>query len=602
MNRPWYRWFAFAACFAVLLGALGWMTVTLLHFEQEQSAMLRQAQLEERVRLALWRMDSALTALIVEESARPASAYQTPPHGGSPVSTALQNFPSPGIRLRFQREPDGSLTSPQVPLSPAQPTSHGQDLSLRLKAVRSLLDQTATAAAFHEPASMKGPHQEMTRVPANNWDVLMRESAVAPGPIEAPGHDVSSTRALDTDQRLLNSNELQSRANVFQQATQQAAANSALLPDTGPSAREAGALVFKALWLNGEIVLARRAFTPAGPVVQGVWLDWPHLRGSLLDSIRDLFPNAELRPTTPTTAGDAGRRFATMPVELVPRPEPESTVGSPSPLQLSLGLAWAGILLAAAAVATLLHGTISLSERRAAFVSAVTHELRTPLTTFKLYSEMLAEDMVTDPAQRKNYLTTLTTEATRLSHLVENVLAYARLERGPARPPSDHLTVRALIDRLAPRLAARAKQADLILVTDTNTPAATAKLAIDVSAVEQILFNLVDNACKYAGPDATEKRLHVEVMPAPDDARFATLRLRDHGPGLSKEAARRLFQPFSRSSSAAARGVPGVGLGLALSQRLSRSLGGRLSHDPTITDGAAFLLRLPLASSSEHKA
>ena len=48
------------------------------------------------------------------------------------------------------------------------------------------------------------------------------------------------------------------------------------------------------------------------------------------------------------------------------------------------------------------------------------------------------------------------------------------------------------------------EQADLILVTDTNTPAATAKLAIDVSAVEQILFNLVDNACKYAGPDATE--------------------------------------------------------------------------------------------------
>lgn len=75
-----------------------------------------------------------------------------------------------------------------------------------------------------------------------------------------------------------------------------------------------------------------------------------------------------------------------------------------------------------------------------------------------------------------------------------------------------------------------------------------------------------------------------------------------HPPGLSKEAARRLFQPFSRSSSAAARGVPGVGLGLALSQRLSRSLGGRLSHDPTITDGAAFLLRLPLASFSEHKA
>lgn len=93
--------------------------------------------------------------------------------------------------------------------------------------------------------------------------------------------------------------------------------------------------------------------------------------------------------------------------------------------------------------------------------------------------------------------------------------------RDDAESPKVLLTVRALIDRLAPRLAARAERADLIRVTNTNTPAATAKLAIDVSAVEQILFNLVDNACKYAGPDATEKRLHVEVMPAPDDARFA---------------------------------------------------------------------------------
>ena len=80
--------------------------------------------------------------------------------------------------------------------------------------------------------------------------------------------------------------------------------------------------------------------------------------------------------------------------------------------------------------------------------------------------------------------------------------------RDDAESPKVLLTVRALIDRLAPRLAARAEQADLKLITDTNAPAATAKLAIDVSAVEQILFNLVDNACKYAGPDATEKRHH----------------------------------------------------------------------------------------------
>ena len=300
------------------------------------------------------------------------------------------------------------------------------------------------------------------------------------------------------------------------------------------------------------------------------------------------------RGLPPGADGDAGRRLATVPVELVPGAAPESHARPRSPLRLSLGLAWAGVLLAAAAAAALLHGTLALSERRAAFVSAVTHELRTPLTTFKLYSEMLAEDMVSEPAQRKKYLATLTAEAGRLGHLVENVLAYAQLERGRARQHREQLSVRALLERLAPRLAERAEQAGLNLALDTTAPAADATLEIDVAAVEQILFNLVDNACKYAGPEAADRPIHLEVLPAPDPARFAALRVRDHGPGLSEEAARRLFQPFSRSAAAAARGVPGVGLGLALSRRLSRSLGGSLAHDPDVTDGAAFILRLPL--------
>jgi signal transduction histidine kinase len=593
MTRPWHRWLIFAACLAILLGALGWMTGTLLRFERDRAEMLRQAHLEERVRLALWRMDSALAALIVEESARPAGAYEAAPSGAQPP-------PSLGIRLHFQREPDGTLTSPQVPEAAPhtsdsvvnQPPGSGLEFRERLEAVRSLLERRAARAA--RPATGTGSPPGIAPGFATNWDVLMQESAATPGPIATLNQGAGARATPVADQQLLNTLELQSRANVFQQATQQAAANATRVPLVAASASDAGALVFKALWLDGELVLTRRAPSSAGPVVQGVWLDWPHLRAALLASIHDLLPMADLRPISSPAAGDAGRRFATVPVELVPGDAADALASPRSPLRLSLVFAWAGVLLAAAAAGALLHGTLALSERRAAFVSAVTHELRTPLTTFKLYSEMLAEDMVTEPAQRKKYLATLTAEAARLAHLVENVLAYARLERGQARQSRDHLTVRELVERLAPRLAERAEQAGLDLATDTPAPAADARLEIDVAAVEQILFNLVDNASKYAGPEAADRSIHLECLPTPGPSRFATLRVRDHGPGLSREAARRLFQPFSRSAAAAARGVPGVGLGLALSRRLTRSLGGSLSHDPTITDGAAFLLRLPL--------
>ena len=289
-------------------------------------------------------------------------------------------------------------------------------------------------------------------------------------------------------------------------------------------------------------------------------------------------------------------RLAFMPVKLVT----PSLVFAPlpfwSPLRLPLAVAWACVLLAGLAVAILLHGTVSLSERRAAFVSAVTHELRTPLTTFKMYSEMLAEDMVPDPARRKQYLQTLCSEANRLGHLVENVLAYARLERGSARNRVERVRLSDLIERVKPRLVQRAEQAGMDLDVDGEENALATVVHVDVSAVEQILFNLVDNACKYAAPGAAEKIIHLEALP---NGKFAMLRVRDHGQGISEQGARTLFQPFSKSAHEAAHSAPGVGLGLALCRRLSRSMGGDLRLDRLVKGGACFVLTLPITQSEQ---
>ena len=107
----------------------------------------------------------------------------------------------------------------------------------------------------------------------------------------------------------------------------------------------------------------------------------------------------------------------------------------------ALLIGWGGAFLAVAAAAALLHGVMTLSERRAAFVSSVTHELRTPLTTFRMYAEMLANGMVPDAARRQEYYETLQRESERLTLLVENVLAYARLERGRKPQGQDRVTV-----------------------------------------------------------------------------------------------------------------------------------------------------------------
>jgi signal transduction histidine kinase len=108
--------------------------------------------------------------------------------------------------------------------------------------------------------------------------------------------------------------------------------------------------------------------------------------------------------------------------------------------------------------------------------------------------------------------------------------------------------------------------------------------------VEQVIVNLVDNACKYARPSDPAT---IEVAVSGDGA-CARVRVRDHGPGLSETARRRLFRPFSKSDREAADSAPGLGLGLALCRDLARAQGGDLTLDEGVGGGAAFVLTLPL--------
>ena len=266
-----------------------------------------------------------------------------------------------------------------------------------------------------------------------------------------------------------------------------------------------------------------------------------------------------------------------------------SIAGTKSVIPLSLLAAWGSLSLAALASALLLHGVLRLSERRAAFVSAVTHELRTPLTTFRMYSEMLAEGMV-PPDKQRQYATTLKVQADRLSYLVENVLQFAKLERGPAKIANESLTVGELLARFISRLEERAADGHMQLVVDVPQPISQHALATQPAAIEQILFNLVDNACKYAQA-SNDKRIVLSVKHLANRLQFC---VQDFGPGVSPSDRKRMFQPFHQSKTATANAVPGVGLGLALCSRMAASVGGRLLHKDCPC-GALFELELPSA-------
>ncbi|MCL5098306.1 MAG: HAMP domain-containing histidine kinase [Candidatus Omnitrophica bacterium] len=641
MNRPLHVWTVFALCSAVLLGVMGWVSYTTLRLERLQLEAARQAELEERARLALWRMDSWLAPLIIGESARPAAAYETfqetlrdnakgDARGkpGKPLAPSpMFGYASSNILLHFQLFPGGRLTSPQAPdrnqlelperayVYPGQVEAAAQ----RLAAFRKVLDQPAPAGADASSSPGKSlpsfSSTAQTALEGNNRDLLVRQTElpltnipVAALPtvqmnqqqaLNAPAQMSQPAARMAQVQEFRNQAEFNFRANTFQQAQQRLSLDNMSPPPLTPQSPaplqpKAGEsqVMFKALWLGDALVLARRIDHGKSFVIQGCWLNWTNVQTDLLVSIKDLFPAARLLPLRDTNGERNARMLATLPVKLLTGPVATKPLPGWTLLRFSLLIAWVCVLVAGLAVAMLLQGALSLSERRASFVSAVTHELRTPLTTFKMYSEMLAGDMVPDAARRKLYLNTLCLEADRLGHLVENVLAYARLERGSARSRVERIPLIELVKRVKPRLAQRAEQAGMALVEELGEAARETLVRVDAAAVEQILFNLVDNACKYAAPSATCKTIHLEALP--EQGGFAMLRVRDHGPGISAEAARRLFKPFSKSAQQAAQTAPGVGLGLALCRRLSRGMGGELRLSDDQLGGASFVLLLPL--------
>ncbi len=534
---------ALAVAVTVLAGALVWITRTTLKLEEDQVEAQRLATQEEKVRLALWRLDSALTAFVGRENSRPAEPFP-------------KENRSDDVYSRFERS--------RFDVSAGRSARAASDGGVPV--------ETLFAALAASPSLPELPPAPRPPPPPEPKQIAQAE----PDPQEI--------------QSLLNENEFVQRSMNMSQQT------ALYVPPAGPPAptgrQQAGPAprqvetTFQPVWVGEDLYLVRRVRQGREVRLQGIAIEWPEMRGWMLDQVRDLLPRGALLPAVAKTA-DPGRRLALLPVRLVPGPLPTPASPAWTPARLTLAAASGAIVLVVGGFAALLLGSLHQSRRRADFVSAVTHELRTPLTTFRMYADMLADGMV--PAgQQGEYLDTLRVEAGRLGHLVENVLAYARLERRSRHVEPEPVDLEAFLQEMEDRLGELAARGGFEVVLHPAGDAAGACVLVDRGAVERILLNWVDNACKYAA-EAEDRRLEIQPLRRGSSV---ILRLRDHGPGIPQPERRRIFRPFHKSAHRAAASAPGVGLGLTLSRGLARSQGGDLRLVDAEGGGAAFELRL----------
>ena len=343
---------------------------------------------------------------------------------------------------------------------------------------------------------------------------------------------------------------------------------------------------FFAWFYEGLLVCQRSIPTSHGNGADGFVIDVPKLAAHLLPLVEPGLGEPEIRLI------QRGEVSNLSPLPLILKPGSKITLpdsgAREQALRGTVASAWLISILSIIILFGLLAFYARLERRRSDFVSAVTHELRTPLTSFNLYTEMLRDGKL-PPEKVAEYHETLYRESRRLGHLVENVLAFAKLTRGKVRGRQDSGACSKLLPELFDKVKDRLARAGFACHYTLDPRTTLITLRTDLLSVEQILTNLADNAVKYAETDHPAVSINVLQV-----HRTLAIRFADNGPGIPPEVSRDLFRPFSRSAKSENGRKPGIGLGLALSRDLARSIGGELSLEKSDASGSTFLLTLPL--------
>jgi len=224
-------------------------------------------------------------------------------------------------------------------------------------------------------------------------------------------------------------------------------------------------------------------------------------------------------------------------------------------------------------------------EVRRMFSADASHELRSPLS--RLRAEL--EVALRRPRPLAEYEETLRScldEVERVQSVIEDLLELARIDVTDEQEPAEAVSITDLVDAAVIAIKPRAEPRGVVIVADplpdvlVNAAPVAAKVA---------LANILDNAVKFSPPGG---RVRIAATALEEEAVIA---VSDAGPGVSPEEAERLFQPFYRGSASRSTGVPGVGLGLAISRVLVQRQGGRISLDAPDEGGATFRVHLPRA-------
>ena len=262
------------------------------------------------------------------------------------------------------------------------------------------------------------------------------------------------------------------------------------------------------------------------------------------------------------------------------------------------------IVLVGIAVGVILVGILVLliavrKERRAnqlksEFISNVTHELKTPLSLIRMFGELLALGRTADAKTAKEYAEIITRESDRLTRLIDNVLDFARIERGKAAYQFSRGNLTTVVERSLDLWHYRADQSGIKLQTEIEPHLPDTLL--DENAMTLLLLNLLENALKY-GTDGGGGEISVSLKQHEGQL---VLRVADQGPGIPKEELSHVFERFYRAKAARLKSTRGSGIGLSLVKHIAEAHGGTVGVESDLGKGSVFEVTIALREVSSE--
>jgi two-component system, OmpR family, sensor histidine kinase SenX3 len=268
----------------------------------------------------------------------------------------------------------------------------------------------------------------------------------------------------------------------------------------------------------------------------------------------------------------------------------------------SLAVSGGVVLLLAASMLVLIitsRRAHTLARMQMDFVAAVSHELRTPLSVICSAADNIADGVVEGREQMHVYGGVIKSSARQLIHLVEQVLTFAASGNQRYRFNLAPLTVPEIVDQALRNTAEPLRAADFQVERSVaeNLPGVMGDRAALVTCVQ----NLITNAVKYGG-EARWMAVRAHLAQSAAGKAVVQITVEDHGIGISERDLGHVFEPFFRSTHAAAAQIGGTGLGLSLAKRIAEAMGGKLTVQSRLGEGSAFTLHLPAVARSRAEA